>query len=83
MGYARQVAEMVVESRRTPVIRMPGSSVHTWCVKCASEVMTVTPEKAAALAFTNLRAIYLWAELGTIHCIRTTEGRILICLNSL
>ena len=59
--------EIPVDIDRSAVNRGKGGIATVWCAECAAEVMAVTPTKAAALAFTDLRTIYLWIELGTVH----------------
>jgi hypothetical protein len=58
------------------------TSLQTWCDECAALVNTVTLEAAAALAHTQRQTINEWVDDGRLHCLDTSEGR-LVCLNSL
>ena len=61
----------------------PHNPAFVWCEKCAVEVLMVTPQNAATLAFTNLQTIFLWIELGTIHSTKTPDGLLVVCPDSL
>ena len=54
-----------------------------WCAQCAAKVGMTTADEAAAVAGVNARTLYRWIENGKVHFRETTEGRVLVCLNSL
>ncbi|HEY3026973.1 MAG TPA: hypothetical protein VGJ55_12560 [Pyrinomonadaceae bacterium] len=54
-----------------------------WCAECGSAVEWVPPDVAALVAEVSARAIFGWVEAGRVHFTETTEGALLVCLNSL
>lgn len=56
---------------------------RAWCSRCATEVVVVTPERAATLTLVTVRTINRMVENGTLHFIETQEGWLLLCLTSL
>ena len=42
----------------------------------------VTPDAAANLAHVSPRTIYRWVESGKVHFTETTDGFLMICINS-
>jgi hypothetical protein len=58
-------------------------SPTNWCAACGAEVAFVTPGEAAAMACTDLRTLFLWAEMNTVHLKETPNGAQLVCLDSL
>ncbi len=76
--------EIPVDIDQSAVNRGKSGIASVWYAKCAAEVMVVTPVKAADSAFTDLRTIYLWIELGTVTLCRDRGGESLhICFDSL
>jgi hypothetical protein len=43
----------------------------------------ITPSEAVMLTHVSARTIYRWVEAEKIHFAETSEGLLLICLNSL
>jgi len=43
----------------------------------------VTPDEAAALSRVSSLTIYRWLEAEKLHFIETSDGLLLICINSL
>ena len=54
-----------------------------WCPGCAGPSEMLTPDEAAALAGVSPRVINEWAEAARLHSVETSDGALLICLNSL
>jgi hypothetical protein len=73
--------EIVVERHQVIVIRGFEARVPQWCSQCAERAQMVGIDEAAAIF--GAGAVYSRAEGGGIHCIETTAGSLLICLNSL
>ena len=74
---------VTVESSEVLVIRKPGGSVFAWCPGCVAETVMIWPEAAAVLTGLSTRTIYRLVEADRIHFAETTEGLLLVCLNSL
>jgi hypothetical protein len=53
------------------------------CERCAAEAQMLTPQEAAAFASTDVACVLSRLEGGELHRAETTEGRPLVCLNSL
>ena len=81
----RRRMEITVEQRtlvlRRTVHRVPLETV--WCLQCPAQTLLVTPEEAARLASVSPRTIYRWVESEQVHYLETSEGELLVCLNSL
>ena len=56
--------------------------MKVWCYECDEEVSMVTVEQATAMTGMS-GEIHRLIEAGQIHFAETTEGSVLICLNSL
>ena len=54
-----------------------------WCDVCAEPSGLLTPDEAAAMAGVSPRVIREWAEGSRLHSVKTSDGALLICLNSL
>jgi hypothetical protein len=54
-----------------------------WCPSCAGHSVMLTPDEAAAVAGINPRVVHEWAEAARLHSVETSDGALLICLNSL
>lgn len=70
-------------SRRLTTIRSGAKGIPEWCRECASQVQMLAPDEAAVIARVTSRTIFRWVEAGQIHFAETSDGLILICLNSL
>ena len=79
----RSRTTVTVESSEVLVIRKPGGSVLAWCPGCAVETAMIRPEAAAVLTGLSTRTIYRRVEANRVHFAETTEGSLLVCLNSL
>ena len=60
-----------------------GRSLYSLCAGCGDEVRMVTVDQAATLARLSSREIYREVEAGALHFRETSEGSVLICINSL
>lgn len=76
-------AEIIVELNRVVVIRKPEGLVVQWCPVCEGQVHMITPEAAAVLSNVDTRTIYRRIDASAIHFAETSEGQVLVCLNSL
>jgi len=68
------------------VILVAGShqpSARLWCPACGSDVRMVTPNQAAAIVRSSVRAVNRSVEAGRVHFVETAEGRLFVCVNSL
>lgn len=54
-----------------------------WCAECGTAVELAPPDVAALVAEVTARAIFGWVEAGRVHFMETTDGALLVCLNSL
>jgi len=63
--------------------RKPVGLVEVWCSECSELVNTVTIEAAAVLSDVDTRTIDQRIMAGMIHRLKTADGLLLICLNSL
>ena len=54
-----------------------------WCAQCGAAVDWVPPDVAALVAEVSARTIFEWVEAGRVHFTETTDGALLVCLNSL
>ena len=79
----RRRTTITVESSEVLVIRKPGGSILAWCPGCVAETVMIRPEAAAVLTGLSTRTIYRRVEAGRVHFAETTEGALLVCLNSL
>jgi hypothetical protein len=79
----RSRTTITVESSEVLVIRKPGGSVHAWCPGCVTETVMLRPEAAAVLTGLSTRTIYRRVEADRVHFAETTEGSLLVCLDSL
>ena len=65
---------IIVSRRQVPVML---------CGACGGQTSLITPEQAAAKAGVTVGTVYRWAEAERFHFFESTEGRMLICANSL
>lgn len=75
--------EIAIETERVVVIRRRRSLVQAWCQLCGRQVVMVTVDEAARIAFVSERTIYRWVENEKLHFAETADGGLLICLNSI
>ena len=73
---------ITIQTERLLVMSHEGS-LHSICSTCGDDVRMVTIDQAARLARVNSREIYREVEAGLLHFMETTDGSVLICLNSL
>lgn len=76
-------AEITVEFNQVVVIKKPEGLVVQWCPVCEGRVHMITPEAAAVLSNVDTRTIYRRIDASAIHFAETSEGPVLVCLNSL
>jgi hypothetical protein len=57
--------------------------VESWCEECNARVRMVRPAEAAAVAAVGDRTIFRQIESHRLHFTETSQGAVLICLNSL
>jgi hypothetical protein len=79
----KRMTEITVETDEVFVIRRLGSSVAARCVECGERVSMVTAEEAARLTGLGWREIARRVETGGVHFLETTDGQLLICIDSL
>jgi hypothetical protein len=71
--------EVTVETDEITIIRRSQGVVATTCPQCAGTVAMITPEQAAIVASTNIRAIYRGLEAGWVHYAETPGGALMVC----
>jgi hypothetical protein len=69
------------DGRKADLQRYPSSS--TWCRLCSAHVKPITNDEAAILTRVCSSAILRQVEAGLIHYLETSDGRHLVCPNSL
>ncbi|MEW6127479.1 MAG: hypothetical protein AB1757_10625 [Acidobacteriota bacterium] len=79
----RKTTRITVTKEEVWVLRQPTGKCQLWCEECAGEVEMVAAEKAAAIIKVSARALYRAVENQQLHFKETTDGRLLVCLNSL
>jgi hypothetical protein len=75
--------EVTVETDEIMIIRCSQEIVAPPCLECAEAVVMITPEQAAMMTCTNIRAIYRWLEAGWVHYAETSGGSLLVCPDSI
>ena len=75
--------EITVETARVVVISGRRLSARAECEQCDSPVTMLTLDEAARLARVSTRTIYKWVEADRLHFTETTDGLLLVCLNSI
>jgi hypothetical protein len=78
----KRTIKVVVEREREVVITNQQKR-EAWCASCSAQVQLVTIAEAAHLAALTELALCQQLELGVVHFDETSDGRALICLNSL
>lgn len=75
---------IIVETLQKTVIRRVSARPEiVRCEFCAAEVEMLSPARAADLTGKTERIIYRQVETGRLHFIETSDGKLLICSNSL
>jgi len=74
---------ITVKTDRVVVIRGRRGQAQAWCNSCGRLATMITVEEAAAFARISSRAIYAWVDADGVHFTETSDGRLLICLDSI
>ena len=77
------IKRFTIETERTFIFRNFGSQKTAWCVGCEAEAQLAPVPEAASKACSSELAIYRLLAQGVLHFTEDSEGRVLICLNSL
>lgn len=80
---SRKKTIVTIETHSLSVIHPIGSPIERWCASCAAVAPMVTPETAARLNGTTVRAIYQRIEADKLHFIEIATGDLLVCCWSL
>lgn len=75
--------EVMIETHQTWIIRKPSFSSTAWCQECQRMVHLVTADEAALLSCQSTRTIYRLVEERLLHYRETSNGSLLVCLDSL
>lgn len=79
----KQVKKTAIEIHELYVVRRQKNTAPGVCHQCPREIASlVTPDEAATITGWSTRVIYRWVEAGIIHFQETTNGSLLVCLNS-
>ena len=54
-----------------------------WCPRCEQRTNLAEPDAAARIARVTTRTIYQWIEGGSVHFIESSDGDLLVCIESL
>ncbi|HEU4389870.1 MAG TPA: helix-turn-helix domain-containing protein [Blastocatellia bacterium] len=79
----RKRTEITIETDRLVVFSKRRVSMVWWCCACRQRRKMLTVDDAAAAAGVTSRTIYRWVESERLHFTETSEGRLLICGQSL
>jgi hypothetical protein len=79
----KRITRITVESERVVVLNRHQKSFVAWCVECQAKTPMLKPEEAAAIAGVTPRTIYRWIEMGRLHFTESSDGWLLVCLQSL
>ena len=74
--------EITIKTDRLIIFRR-SLQANAWCESCAGPTRMLDVDEAATVARSTSRAIYRRVEEASLHFKETSEGRLLICLNSL
>jgi hypothetical protein len=74
--------EISIETDQVVIIRRQHVA-QQWCAVCAMHTHMITAEAAAAATGLSRRSVYRLVEQGQVHFCETSDGLLLICLNSL
>ena len=83
MDKPKRVRRVTVKTERTFIFRSRGSARPGWCAGCGAEVGMVSVEGAARESGLSELEVYKLVEARAVHFSEDTEGRVLICLDSL
>ncbi|PYT03996.1 MAG: hypothetical protein DMF60_16660 [Acidobacteria bacterium] len=75
--------EVTVETDEILIIRSSQEIAIASCPECAEKVLMISPEQAAMVTCTNVRAIYRGLESGRVHYVETPGGSLLVCPDSI
>jgi excisionase family DNA binding protein len=79
----KRVTIITVEQERIIEIHWQGQRRESLCQQCGAEVRMLTPDEAAGLIGVSPPTVCDWAETGRLHFTKTSDGLLLVCLNSL
>ena len=79
----RKKTEIIVERDQVLVITRLDHRAPQACAECGEQSQMVSVDDAASIAGLSARAVYRMVETGQVHFSETTEGSLLVCLNSL
>ena len=74
--------KITVENERLLVVSHHRGA-EGWCAECSARVTMLSAGEAAALAAVSDRTIFRQIESRRLHFTETSEGAVLICINSL
>jgi hypothetical protein len=74
---------LTIDSQRAFIFRDLGGPQVRWCEGCGAEGPLMNVADAAREAGLREVTIYQLIDDGALHFMKDTEGRVLICLNSL
>ena len=74
--------KITVENERLLVVSQR-QGTESWCEGCSARVRMLSPAEASALAAVSDRTIFRQIESRQLHFTETSEGAVLICINSL
>jgi len=78
----KRITKITVERERVIISRRQRAA-SAWCAECRAQTQMLKPEEAAAVAAITPRTIYRWVEAGKLHFTESSDGWLLVCLNSL
>ena len=79
----KRVTIVSVEKERVVEIRGLRRSRESGCEQCGVETRLLTPDEAALIAGVSPSLVCDWVETGRVHFTKTSDGLLLVCLNSL
>jgi hypothetical protein len=79
----RRTTKFTFETERTFIFRNFRDQQPGWCMRCEADAQMATVAEAAREAGLTELAIYQLIDDGLLHFSEDSEGRVLICLNSL
>jgi excisionase family DNA binding protein len=79
----RKRTQITIETERIFVLSRRKVFVVAWCHECGQRTTMITVDEAAAIAAVSSRTIYRWVDSERLHFAETSEGRLLICRESL
>lgn len=78
-----RTTEITIEIDQLVVLDLAEHTAWFACAACGMDVEMVSPEAAAFIAGTSVRAVYRSADAGALHCAVRHDDALLICLDSL